>query len=113
MNAPERSGRRASVQEQLIQEHSRQQAAWHNWHWQNWHYEGRQYEGNEGNEGNGLEVPGPLTPRTVRACRRTGVAPAELSPLPLVAFDIPCWDDSGEAERAEVHHLMHTRLGLY
>ena len=71
------------------------------------------HEGNEGNEGNGLEVPGPLTPRTVLACRRTGVAPAELSPLPLVAFDIPCWDDSGEAERAEVHHLMHTRLGLY
>lgn len=61
------------------------------------------HERSESNELGPLE---PLTPRTVRACRRTGVAPVELSPLPLAAFDIPSWDDSGEAERAEVRLLM-------
>ena len=68
------------------------------------------HEGNESNASNELAplTPlTPLTPRTVRACRRTGVVPAELSPLPLAAFDIPSWDDSGEAERAEVR-LLHT-----
>ena len=66
------------------------------------------HEGNESNASNELAPLTPLTPRTVHACRRTGVIPAELSPLPLAAFDIPSWDDSGEAERAEVCRLLHT-----
>ena len=34
---------------------------------------------------------------------RTGVSPAELSPLRMASFDgTPGWDDADEAERAEV-----------